>query len=688
MDFTINGKPLSALRVVDLKVELEKRGLPKSGNKTDLIERLSHYLIKQAQNQNEFTGDSQSEGKDVGPGAQPPNMSLSHGLTDNDFVRDYLKLRETQFASALSDQDAHLQSTKTEETDVMDQQIPGNVKSRNLEASMVGGLKSPNPVDREKHSKASLDMGPIQLSVSSSSTTPDKQIQYIDQPRATHDGTIQKAIQAQDSSTAVDIGSVPPTLSQCNSQIEDKEVVGRSNLKQIPESISVSPKPGEKEKDSPPVADILPEHLETSTSDMCEENLELNSSRNNDTKGVLKESDVEKEPVAKSKQNIPSITENAATPECDEIVVSNSPILPDFEETVDEEKNITSKTNSESISEPPPPDTTFRKLSRQVSNDGLAEDQKKKKRQWGKKDSKETDQEDVHNAEIVSGELLKDIVPDVKPYLEDLSKEDELDHEQETEEEEVNGEEPETKTQIAEEHSTESVESRTEKSPTQQTTECLKPHVPPINKARKGSLSNLNPERSCVIEVRNLVRPFTLIQFKELLLRTGKISNFEDGGFWIDKIKSHAIIEYSSPEDADETVMALDGTKWPSTNPKMLTATFSTKKVLVKANTDNDVPLRSNLNKDNYRRVSSKDESEDLFRKRKHSETQSEAAGGLYYEESAQGKRIRNSSEKEAGTEEKSDSPKPKKHLDDLFRKTKALPCIYWMPKQLKDSKS
>ena len=50
MDFTINGKPLSSLRVVDLKVELEKRGLPKSGNKNDLIERLSHYLLKQTQN--------------------------------------------------------------------------------------------------------------------------------------------------------------------------------------------------------------------------------------------------------------------------------------------------------------------------------------------------------------------------------------------------------------------------------------------------------------------------------------------------------------------------------------------------------------------------------------------------------------------------------------------------------------
>ena len=54
MDFTINGKPLNALRVVDLKVELEKRGLPKSGNKNDLIERLSHYLVRQAQNKNDL----------------------------------------------------------------------------------------------------------------------------------------------------------------------------------------------------------------------------------------------------------------------------------------------------------------------------------------------------------------------------------------------------------------------------------------------------------------------------------------------------------------------------------------------------------------------------------------------------------------------------------------------------------
>ena len=188
MDFTINGKPLSALRVVDLKVELEKRGLPKSGNKTDLIERLSHYLIRQAQNQNDFTGGSPSEGKDVGPGAQPPNMSLSHGLTDNDFVRDYLKLRETQFASALSDQDAHLQSTRTEDPDVMHQQIPGNVKCRNLEASPLGSLKNPNPFDRQEHSKAPIHMVPLRPTVSSSSATSNKEMKYIDQSKSTNEG--------------------------------------------------------------------------------------------------------------------------------------------------------------------------------------------------------------------------------------------------------------------------------------------------------------------------------------------------------------------------------------------------------------------------------------------------------------------------------------------------------------------
>lgn len=39
-DFIVDGKPISELRVVDLKTQLEKRGLSKSGQKNVLAKRL------------------------------------------------------------------------------------------------------------------------------------------------------------------------------------------------------------------------------------------------------------------------------------------------------------------------------------------------------------------------------------------------------------------------------------------------------------------------------------------------------------------------------------------------------------------------------------------------------------------------------------------------------------------------
>ena len=39
-DVTLDGKPLQSLRVADLKLALEQRNLPKSGQKNALIKRL------------------------------------------------------------------------------------------------------------------------------------------------------------------------------------------------------------------------------------------------------------------------------------------------------------------------------------------------------------------------------------------------------------------------------------------------------------------------------------------------------------------------------------------------------------------------------------------------------------------------------------------------------------------------
>lgn len=44
-DINIGGKAISSLRVVDLKKECEKRGLTKSGSKSQLVERLKTVML-------------------------------------------------------------------------------------------------------------------------------------------------------------------------------------------------------------------------------------------------------------------------------------------------------------------------------------------------------------------------------------------------------------------------------------------------------------------------------------------------------------------------------------------------------------------------------------------------------------------------------------------------------------------
>lgn len=57
---------------------------------------------------------------------------------------------------------------------------------------------------------------------------------------------------------------------------------------------------------------------------------------------------------------------------------------------------------------------------------------------------------------------------------------------------------------------------------------------------------DLNHEGKTVLYITNLVRPFTVNQLRELLLRTGRI--VEDG-FWIDSIKSKCYVQVSVPKN-------------------------------------------------------------------------------------------------------------------------------------------
>ena len=75
--------------------------------------------------------------------------------------------------------------------------------------------------------------------------------------------------------------------------------------------------------------------------------------------------------------------------------------------------------------------------------------------------------------------------------------------------------------------------------PTLPKTEPRLPTIPILTQSPVRAERSPSPARnteSVNIHVKNLVRPFTLNQLKELL---GKSGTLVDDGFWIDKIKSH-----------------------------------------------------------------------------------------------------------------------------------------------------
>uniref|UniRef100_A0A8C2X4G1 Apoptotic chromatin condensation inducer 1b n=1 Tax=Cyclopterus lumpus TaxID=8103 RepID=A0A8C2X4G1_CYCLU len=224
---------------------------------------------------------------------------------------------------------------------------------------------------------------------------------------------------------------------------------------------------------------------------------------------------------------------------------------------------------------------------------------------------------------------------------------------------------------------------------------------------------------SNIIHVTNLVRPFTLGQLKELLNRTGSVV---EEGFWIDKIKSHCYVTYATTEEAAATRAALHGVKWPQSNPKVLSVDFceqdelDIQKGILKPEREEMVispptgpqtrlpPLMPERDRDrehDRERDRGVAGVRDLWAERQREmERRERARGEREWDrdkvrefaspgEEEQRSRSRDrerrrrerakSKERKTEKKEKGDEP-PVKLLDDLFLKTKAAPCIYWLP--------
>ncbi|MQL96558.1 hypothetical protein Taro_029238 [Colocasia esculenta] len=82
--------------------------------------------------------------------------------------------------------------------------------------------------------------------------------------------------------------------------------------------------------------------------------------------------------------------------------------------------------------------------------------------------------------------------------------------------------------------------------------------VPPSQKTATTSL-----------RIDRFLRPFTLKAVQELLAKTGTVCSF-----WMDHIKTHCYVTYSSVEEAVSSRNALYNLQWPPNGGRLLTADF------------------------------------------------------------------------------------------------------------------
>ncbi|XP_017060949.1 LOW QUALITY PROTEIN: apoptotic chromatin condensation inducer in the nucleus [Drosophila ficusphila] len=229
---------------------------------------------------------------------------------------------------------------------------------------------------------------------------------------------------------------------------------------------------------------------------------------------------------------------------------------------------------------------------------------------------------------------------------------------------------------------------------------------------------------SHVLYITNLVRPFTVLQLKGLLARTGKI--VEEDGFWIDRIKSKCFVAYSTEDEAIETRHALHGVRWPVSNPKCLNVDFGSRTDMDRAiqSTKDEAPRYGQENtRDNQqagnawsrlepsdkkpvrpvrewdvgkkepsdhdkpsndRRRGSKDRldsrSRDADRAGQDRKRSRDREGRGRERERDRNAHARSRSGSPVAKTKRKENEPPIRLLDDLFRKTKATPCIYWLP--------
>ena len=244
------------------------------------------------------------------------------------------------------------------------------------------------------------------------------------------------------------------------------------------------------------------------------------------------------------------------------------------------------------------------------------------------------------------------------------------------------------------------------------------------------------------LHVRGLVRPLNVKQLQALFEKSAPIDRAAADFFWTDAIKTHCIVKFCTPEEAARVREATWGLKFPETNPGFIRVEFCSREEIpvlkggavarppappaarpapaaalqspdAKAKTGDQQPVAANATANagsnalpSKRRVVAMDGS---GQPSSNSPKQAEKGAGRAREhhepERRADKRADGEPERHKHAEHQAEEPKRKrpatpppaaadqlapaegeaaaeaKGLDDLFRRTKASPALYWLPR-------
>ncbi|CAN4109675.1 unnamed protein product [Withania somnifera] len=95
------------------------------------------------------------------------------------------------------------------------------------------------------------------------------------------------------------------------------------------------------------------------------------------------------------------------------------------------------------------------------------------------------------------------------------------------------------------------------------------PVKPILGRANSTVVPKSSKTATNSLKIENFLRPFTLKAVQDLLAGTGAVCSF-----WMDPIKSHCYVTYSSVEEAIETQNSVYSLQWPPNGGRLLVADF------------------------------------------------------------------------------------------------------------------